>query len=51
MVVRMYLNWCVHRCGARAYVLFVFETKKSEGSSRKKQAQTRVNWAGTHPAN
>jgi len=50
-MVRMYLNWCVHRRGARIYGLFVFETKKSGGVSREKQAQTRVNEVGTHPAN
>jgi hypothetical protein len=47
----MYLNWCVHRHGARIDVLFVFETEKSGGLSRKKQAQTRVSEGGTHPAN
>jgi hypothetical protein len=48
--VRMYPNWCMHRHGARVLVAFVFETKKSGGSSRKKQAQTRVEEGGTHPA-
>jgi hypothetical protein len=47
----MYPNWCVHRYGARVLALFVFETKKSGGLSRKKQAQTRVKKGGTHPAN